>query len=287
MLDLDSNQGASPFHACPVSPNCPYCISREPPASIDWSLIEAAYCISLREREDRARAAEAQFHRVGLCRKVLFYRPARHRSNPIAGIWESHRAVLSHALQHGCRSALVFEDDVVFSRSFGSRTSGSLNHVIQHLPADWNILYLGHWPMRMRFISPHLVSTSSACTHAYLASERLMRFFADRPYTDQVPLPGVGRGIDSVFARLSDTYAYFPMVAVQSTSPSDHFPPRPGRNIRKFSHIVTRTRAREWLLSNLMRPAEMLQALIGGVVLVSGKTLAKFRRLQSGPTRSF
>jgi hypothetical protein len=279
MLDLDSNQGASPFHACPVSPTCPYCLSPELPTSIDWSPIEAAYCISLREREDRARAAEAQFHRVGLCRKVVFYRPARHASNPIVGIWESHRAVLSHALRHGCRSALVFEDDVVFSRGFGSRTSRSLKRVIQDLPADWNILYLGHWPMRMRFISAHLVSTSSACTHAYLASERLMRFIADRPYTDQVPLPGVGRGIDSVFARLSDTYAYFPMVAVQSTSPSDHFRPRPSRNIRKVSHLVTRTRAREWLLSNLMRPAEMVQALIGGVALVSSKTLAKFRSL--------
>ena len=153
MLDLDANQGASPFHACPVSPNCPYCISREPPASIDWSLIEAAYCISLREREDRARAVEAQFHRVGLCRKVLFYRPARHRSNPIAGIWESHRAVLSHALQHGCRSALVFEDDVVFSRSFKSRTSWlpqprhsappcRLEHSLSRPLADENALHL-------------------------------------------------------------------------------------------------------------------------------------------------
>jgi hypothetical protein len=284
MLDLDSNQGTSPFHACPVSPTCPYCISPDFPTSIDWSSIEAAYCISLREREDRVRAAEAQFHRVGLCRRVVFYRPTRHPSNPIAGIWESHRAVLSDALRHGCRSALVFEDDVVFSRRLGLGTSRALKHVIEDLPADWNILYLGHWPMRIRFISAHLVSTSSACTHAYLASERLMRFIVDRPYTDQVPLAGVGRGIDSVFARLPHTYAYFPMLAVQSTSPSDHFPPRPGRKFRKFSHIVTRTRAREWLLSNMMRPAEILQALIGIVVLISGKTWGKFRSLQSGPT---
>ena len=86
MLDLDSNQGASPFHACPVSPTCPYCLSPELPTSIDWSPIEAAYCISLREREDRARAAEAQFHRVGLCRKVVFYRPAiAPRPVPVSG----------------------------------------------------------------------------------------------------------------------------------------------------------------------------------------------------------
>src|SRR4029079_13165927 len=121
---------------------------------------------------------------------------SRNASMRVAGMREAHRAVLSHALQHGCRSALVFEDDVVFSRSFGSRTSGSLHHVIQHLPADWNILYLGHWPMRMRFISPHLVSTSSACTHAYLASGRLMRFFADRPYTDQRAVTGGARARD-------------------------------------------------------------------------------------------
>jgi hypothetical protein len=244
--DHDVSDHASSFHACPKSPTCPYCLSSGTSAPVDWSLIEIAYCISLREREDRTRAAAAEFHRTGLCRKVLFYRPSRHATNPIIGIWESHRTVLSHALAHGHRSALVFEDDVVFSRWFGRRTSRSLNRVIQRLPAGWNILYLGHWPIRMRFLSLNLVSTSSACTHAYLASERLMRFLAERPYTAQVPIPGVGRGIDSVFARLSDNYAFFPMVAVQRNSPSDHFLPRKGPRIRRLSHIVTRTRAREW-----------------------------------------
>ena len=138
----------------------------------------------------------------------------------------------------------------------------------------------------MRFISAHLVSTSSACTHAYLASERLMRYLADRPYINQVPMRVVGRGVDLVFARLPDTYAYFPMLATQSTSPSDHFPPpRPGRRrIRRLNHVVTRTRARELLLSYLMRPAEIMQAIIASLVLIGGKTMNAFRSVQSGPT---
>jgi GR25 family glycosyltransferase involved in LPS biosynthesis len=238
----------------------------------------------LREREDRARAAAEEFHRLGLCRKVLFYRPSRHQTNPIAGIWESHRTVLSHALEHGYRSALVLEDDVLFSRWFGARTSRRLNRVIRQLPADWNLFYLGHWPMRMRFISLNLVSTSSACTHAYVASDRLMRLISERPYVEQAPTPGVGRGIDSVFLKLPGAYAFFPMVVTQSTSPSDHIPERQKRKIRRVHHIVTKTRAREWLLSKLMRPAELVQAFRAAVVLVAVKLLVAFRGLQSGTT---
>ena len=256
-----------------MSPSCPYCSSPETVPPIDWSLIDIAYCISLREREDRARAAAAEFHRTGLCRKVLFYRPSRHKTNPIAGIWESHRTVLSHACEHGYRSALVFEDDVIFSRWFGQRMSRRLNRVIQQLPAGWNLLYLGHWPIRMRFLTMNLVSTSSACTHAYLASERLMRLMSERPYVDQASISRIGRGIDSVFSKLPDAFAFFPMVVTQSTSPSDHIPERQKRKIRRVHHLVTKTRAREWLLSNMMRPVECVQALRAVAVLVANKTL--------------
>jgi len=71
----------------------------------DWSFIDATYCTSVRERQDRVRSAADQFHRVGLCKNIKFYRPQRNSDNPIVGIWESHRAILSHALKEGYRTA--------------------------------------------------------------------------------------------------------------------------------------------------------------------------------------
>jgi hypothetical protein len=286
MQDHYETNDATSFHACPRSASCPHCASPEKSALFDWSQVDTAYCISLQEREDRARSAAAEFHRVGLCRKVVFYRPPRHQTKPIAGIWESHRRVLSHALMQGNRSALVFEDDVVFARWFGPRSNRCLNKAIQQLPDGWNLMYLGHWPLRMRFISLHLVVTSSACTHAYLASNRLMRILASRPYIHQASIPRVGRGIDAVFAKLPDAYAFFPMVATQSTSPSDHVRPRARRRIRRAHHIVIRTRAREWLISKFMRPAEIVQALAAVIALVMSFTVNALQRARSGSRSS-
>jgi hypothetical protein len=282
MQEHHHTDNAISFQACPPSASCRHCASPENSASFDWSQIDIAYCISLQDREDRARNAAVEFHRVGLCRKVVFYRPARHPTKPIAGIWESHRRVLSHALMLGYRNALVFEDDVVFARWFGPRSNRCLNRAIRQLPEDWHLLYLGHWPIRMRFVSRHLVSTSSACTHAYLASNRLMRFLASHPYVHQAAIPRIGRGIDAVFAKLPDAYAFFPMVATQSASRSDHIRPRARRRIRRAHHLVTRTRAREWLISNLMRPAEVAQAFEAVIALIRSVTVPTLRR---GPVR--
>ena len=76
--------GTATFHACPSDPACPYCNGTiEPQRALDWSFLDSVYCISLKSREDRARSAAAEFHRVGLCRQVMFYRPDKH---PVKGI---------------------------------------------------------------------------------------------------------------------------------------------------------------------------------------------------------
>ncbi len=82
------------FHACPPDPSCPYCNGTIGDAeALDWSFLDGVYCISLQSREDRVINVAAQFHKVGLCRQVLFYRPLRHPGRGYIGSWESHRAV--------------------------------------------------------------------------------------------------------------------------------------------------------------------------------------------------
>lgn len=252
------------WHPCPTDPGCPHCQGASAGAT-DWSFAEAAYCISLKTRPDRAAAVAAEFHRVGLCRRVRFYRPDKHPRKGVIGSWESHRAVAMDALERGARRVLILEDDVRFVR-LGPGTGESIRRALERLPDDWTLFFLGHWPLAAWFVGHHVLRTSSACAHAYLASPRLLAWLRDHPWGS----PGVakhavvGRSLDAAYARLPATYALFPMIAVQAVSRSDNFnsgPPRPKAR-RKLKDVIRRSRQREALIAHLMRPNEALIALL-------------------------
>lgn len=253
---------AGAFHPCPVDPGCPNCAA-EGAAGPDWSFLDSVYCISLIDREDRAARAAAELHRVGLCRRTLFYRPHRHPSRVIEGIWESHRAVARHAQRAGARTVLILEDDVAFAPWVGPRTVAAVARAMGHLPVDWTIFFLGHWPLRARFERPNLLRTSSACAHAYIASPRLLAWLADNPFSkvDRDREQIAGGGIDASYARLPQAFAFFPMLATQAARGSDHMAEKKRRKrIRKLKHLVTRTGFGELLLARLMRPNELVIA---------------------------
>jgi GR25 family glycosyltransferase involved in LPS biosynthesis len=261
------------YHPCPPEPSCGYCNGTVDGASrLDWSFLDAVYCISLKTRGDRLAQAAAEFHKLGLCRRVIFHRPDKHPKSGRIGSWEAHRAVAMHALAHDCRRVLICEDDVLFTRRIGPATLASIERALQALPDDWMIFFLGHWPLAAYFVRPNVLRTSSACCHAYIASPRLLQWLRDHPWR----APGVeispiaGRGVDSAYARLPQTYALFPMLAIQRVSRSDHFDklsPRRKRK-RKLRHLIIRSRYRELLLSRLMRPFEVIVALLSPVFLL-------------------
>jgi len=261
------------FHPCPVDSACPYCsgsLTVKGDAAFDWSFLDGVYCISLRSREDRAASAAGQFHRVGLCRHVLFYRPIKHPKSAKRGIWESHRVVGAHARQRGSARTLIMEDDVLFSRLLRPRTVRAIARALGSLPPDWMIFFLGHWPLWAYFVKPNVLRTGSACAHAYIANSRLLGWLEEHPYDS----PGirkaprvVGAGIDAAYARLEAAYALFPMIAIQSASKSDNMRHDPTNKKRKLRHLIRRSRHREWLLSHLMRPNEFLIVLLSPLIL--------------------
>jgi hypothetical protein len=57
----------------------------------------------------------------------------------------------------------------------------------------------------------------------------------------------------------------FPMLAIQRAGRSDNMGVAKGRQKRKLKHLITRSRHRERLLSSLMRPNEILIALLSPV----------------------
>ncbi|MGB5147228.1 MAG: hypothetical protein WBN86_08885 [Porticoccaceae bacterium] len=226
----------------------------------DWSdVVDAVYCISLQTRPDRMAAANAEINRVGLAPLTTFYRPLPHPERPVQGIWESHRAVARHALERGLRRVLILEDDIRFSRPPTAARRARLAAQLAALPADWNIFFLGHWPFRTRFVARDLVQVESACAHAYIASERMLRWLAERPFGfDDVALRrGAGKGIDSAYSVLPDCFAVFPMLVVQGASPSDHFAHLRNKGGRKLHHRLMRWVPAERYYAFGMRAAEV------------------------------
>jgi hypothetical protein len=262
------------FHRCPTDPDCPYCNgTMEPEMALDWSFLDGAYCISLKSREDRASSAAAEFHRNGLCRKVMFYRPVKHPVKGVIGSWESHRAVGEHALQRRYKRTLIMEDDVSFINGLRAARVTSIARALERLPPDWMIFFLGHWPVWAYFVRRNVLRTGSACAHAYIASPRLLQWLHDHPWD----APGVrkmrlvGKGIDAAYAELPGTYALFPMIATQRASKSDHFSAGAKPN-RKLRHLVTHSRYRDRMLAELMRPAEFIVAALSPAFFIARMT---------------
>ena len=276
------------FHPCPPDPSCPYCNGSIGPAqALDWSFLDGVYCISLKSREDRAIAVASQFHKAGLCRQMLFYRPLRYPGRGYIGSWESHRAVAEHARQQGCNTTLIFEDDVQFVRGMTPRSVRAIGRAIKRLPPDWMIFFLGHWPLWAYFVRPNVLRTSSGCAHAYIVSPRLLGWLHEHPWGT----PGIekrrliGKALDSAYAKLPGTYALFPMIATQSVSRSDNFAVSRKKNT-KLKHLVTHSRYREWFLSKLMRPGEALVILLSPLFFIAQMSLQGFARLRRRIARS-
>jgi hypothetical protein len=276
---------------CPTDPSCPYCNGAiEQTGALDWSFLDAAYCISLKSRDDRFAQAAAEFHKVGLCRRVTFYRPDKHPKSGFIGGWTAHRAVAMAALERGCARTLICEDDVLFTRTVRPGTLRAIERALRSLPPDWMIFFLGHWPLAAYFVRHNVLRTSSGCSHAYIASPRLLRWLRDHPWGS----PGIefsriaGKGVDSAYAKLPATYALFPMLAIQRVSMSDNFDDpsvRKSRRKKRLKHLVTRSEHRELLLSKLMRPFEIVVALLSPAFflaeLVAGSRLTQDRDVQN------
>jgi hypothetical protein len=260
------------YHRCPPDPACAYCDGaiRGTADALDWSFLDAVYCISLKSRDDRAAQAAAEFHKTGLCQRVLFYRPDRHPKNGFIGGWGSHRSVAMHALARDAQRVLIFEDDVLFDRRLRPRTVRSIACALDRLPPDWTIFFLGHWPLSAYPIRLNVLRTRSACSHAYIASPRLLRWLAEHPWdAGGVERSRIaGKGVDSAYARLPGTFALFPMIAIQRVGRSDNFVPKKKAR-RRLRHLVTRSGYRELWLSKLMRPAEMMVVLLSPLFLLA------------------
>lgn len=236
-MDTGVEFDPSEFHY----PNCREC-KNGAPDKFDWRFIPLAVCISLKDRNDRTEEATKQFHKVGLCKRLLFYRPEKDRSRirrpGTRGCWESHRRVARLAQDSGLKRLLIFEDDVLFDDAVTPSRVSQLARQVKGLGNSWSGLFLGSWPI---FARPTLDSNSgllrsvSLATHAYIANQPLLNWMRDHPFDKMKLSKWGGLGIDCYFALQPKMYSTYPMMAYQSGSVSSNPKPKLGGSLLDFA----------------------------------------------------
>jgi hypothetical protein len=180
-----------------------------------WDFFDRIYCISLEEREDRRRAAAAQFSKVGLDGKCEFVIVQRHPSDVEQGIYESHMTCLRKGIEAGAKRIVVFEDDILFDRFDPDRFRRCTRFLADH--PDWKVLLLGALIRSSRKTEEPAVQEVryQSLAHAYALN---------RPYAEALAYkPWEGVVLDTLFRPLKDhIYAVNPMFGFQGDLPTDN-----------------------------------------------------------------
>jgi hypothetical protein len=184
-------------------------------ATHEWDFFDRIYCISLEAREDRRKAASAEFAKVGLTGKVEFVLVRSHPSNVEQGMYESHMTCLRKGLETGAKNIVVFEDDVIFDR-FDAQHFYQCVQFLQANPT-WKVLLLGA-----------LIRSSCKTENPFIQKVRYQSlahaYVLNRAYAETLAYqPWQGIVIDTIFRPLDDDiYAVYPMFAFQNDFSSDN-----------------------------------------------------------------
>lgn len=238
------------WQRCPARPDCVCSVGGDDRGEAEWGFAELVACICLRDRDDRFAESCDEFHRVGLCSRVWYYRaipptqaqfdrwqeahPGAKLSLGGFGCWTSHQAVNARALQLGAKRVLVLEDDVSF-RS-GSEEVVRLGEDLDRHP-DWDVWHLGWFPFTGRPLCWDLGvwKVRSVCTVAYIASVSGMT---------KIVGADVDQSVDFWIMNHCAQYASFPKLAWQRDSPSsieEVWSIGAGDNIKRWANDLYRS----------------------------------------------
>lgn len=204
-------------------------------------------CISLQGNEQRVAYMTEQFHRLGLCRIVIFFRPTRFDKQALKqrgiqsaakyGCWDSHRKVCLHARRKRWKILFELEDDVEF-RLDPLNPTAHLSRILADITtlskiSTWDIVRLGHHAISGRPVPgtvdgnwlPRVWECNSYLTHALLWSAHGYNEFLRKTYED-INLTNDRKGnihdrqieVDKwmVESQQFRNYAIYPQIAVQN-----------------------------------------------------------------------
>jgi GR25 family glycosyltransferase involved in LPS biosynthesis len=184
-----------------------------------WRAFPVIYCITLSDRPDRRRQAEAEFQRVGLDAHVEFHVAQRHPTDSEQGIYESHLACLRAGLAAGGAGAsriVVFEDDIIF-RHYSAYRLAQAAKFMDSTP-DWRLFFFGCFVDSSRPTQfDSVLKIRYRCTaHGYVINRRAAESL--------VALPWRGTAFDMVLRDICGDGAYtvYPAFAYQSGASTDN-----------------------------------------------------------------
>jgi len=181
-----------------------------------WDFFDRLYCISLREREDRRKSAQAEFEKAGLGHRVEFVIGDRLSNDFEKEVYESHMICLRKGLEAGAKNIVVFEDDVEFDGFQADKLKSCVDFLKQN--PRWKVFLLGALiRSSTRTNNPSVQKVRyQSLTHAYA----LNRHYAERLAYE----PWQGIVNDTLFRPLTDdVYAMYPMCAFQKGFTSDNY----------------------------------------------------------------
>lgn len=206
-------------------------------------LDEIAYCVNLDRRLDRwgsflCRVAKVNgmpftFERWVAADGANIDPPSWWKDSPGAyGCYVSHLRLLERCLSEET-DAIVFEDDCIFCDDF----AGRLITFLEHVPDDWEMLYLGgQHLLPPKQVNEHVVLCSNVNrTHAYLVRKGQAMRKAYKHVAEHIKPSKRKQHIDYLYGSLQEAggiKAYGPMspwLCGQAADPSDVTPkiPRP------------------------------------------------------------
>jgi hypothetical protein len=233
LVGLREVLGADPpeWHAVPPSKGCAYCGADRRKRS-EWTV--RAVCISMSTQPERLERAMEEAHRVGLCTRLVFYRPPpvtapaapdnMRLGNGQYGCWESHRVVnrLGPQMVGDDGPLLVLEDDFRFLENWNAAKCREIcRRMLPALPRSWDAYYLGHIPLYGGYpIKRSVWRLRPLMTHAYIVSHKGRRAIAESvPAKHRQPC-GIAGVFDAWCAANLIAYGHMPgLVGQTSTVP--------------------------------------------------------------------
>lgn len=184
-----------------------------------WNYFDKIYCINLEIRKDRWDSSLTEFDRVGIKAERF---NAYTGENKHLSFNKSQHECLKKALEDGCNTFLVLEDDVEF-KSFSHLRSS-----LVELPEEWDILYLGANLIGsdvMRFKAPAKVGQHLSrvydCwqTHAIAYTREVAKMIVNTFKPDDFPI--YDEWLRQNVLKNVRAYVVNPQIAVQRPDYSD------------------------------------------------------------------
>ena len=181
---------------------------------------DAAYCIHY-PNDDRRKAVEVQFERVGLspeyvhARKPWFkFNVTNMRRNPPIEFACNMSHIKAVIKSFNDERPIFFEDDVIFADDWRKM----LDSALKRLPIDWDLLYFGGHPREnVGKIGGNLYKVKTfSCAEGYAFNNGAQRRFADF-WCDRIGKEnGMYDFILGDFAAENNAYAIFPTITKQA-----------------------------------------------------------------------